>query len=130
MTPITILEQSKVNVKSEVYGRIALSVQSSSYVEAIWLHIEDIKLHTVNGEMYLPKLHDWAIEWNGETEVDWYGLLTLDISYTFEVDEDDAIYAANCALSELNLVIDQIDTNVGTMKVHDFSIDWLSVYTE
>lgn len=130
MTPIIILEQSKVNVKSEVYGRITLSIQSSSYVEAIWLHLEELKLHTVNGEMYLPKLHDWAIEWNGETEDDWYGLLTLDISYTFEVDEDDALYAANCAISELNLVIDQIETNVGAMKVHDFSIDWLSVYSE
>ncbi|MGG1659467.1 hypothetical protein [Brevibacillus sp. NRS-1366] len=130
MTPIIILDQTEVKVKSQVFGKIVLQLESSVYVEEIWFQIENFCLHTMSGEMYAPNVHDWDIKWYGEIEDKWYGTLTLNISHSLEINEDDALYAANCAISELNINIQEIHTNIGSMKVNDFSIEWEHVYSE
>jgi hypothetical protein len=130
MTPILILNERKVKVKSQVFGKLVLQVESSVYVEEVWFNLKLLHLLSLSGEVFSPKVHDWSLVWGDIFENKWFGTLTLYVSHSFEINEEDAIYAANCAISELNIVINEVETNVGAMKVNDFSIEWEHVYSE
>ncbi|ATF13601.1 hypothetical protein A616_16930 [Brevibacillus brevis X23] len=127
MTPILILNKRKVKVKSQVFGKLVLNVQSNVYVEEVWFNLKMLQLFSLSGEVFFPKVHDWSLDWEDRYGDNWFGTLTLYVSHPFEINEEDAIYAANCAMSELNIVINEVETNVGDMKVNDFSIDWTDV---
>ncbi|WP_064199066.1 hypothetical protein [Brevibacillus brevis] len=127
MTPVLILNERKVKVKSQVFGKLVLQVESSVYVEEVWFDLKLLRLLSLSGTVFFPKVHDWSLDWEDGYEDKWFGTLTLYVSSSFEINEEDAIYAANCAISELNIVINEIETNVGVMKVNDFSIDWTDV---
>lgn len=127
MTPNFILVQAEQKVKSEVFGNIVLKVETLKTFDPLTV---ELRIHTLSGVQHVVKVHDWTCEWQDEIDDKWYGDLELVISYSFEVDEEDALYAANCSISELNTIINEVITNEGSLKVNDFSIEWECVYRE
>ncbi|RNB59448.1 hypothetical protein EDM57_04715 [Brevibacillus gelatini] len=127
MTPNFILVQAEQKVKSEVFGNIVLRVETLKTFEPLTI---ELKIHTLSGVQHVVKVHDWKCEWQDEIDDKWYGEMQLVISYSFEVNEEDALYAANCSISELNAIINEVITNEGSLKVNDFLIEWGHVYGE
>lgn len=129
MTPNIIVVQARAKVKSQVFGKVVLHVGSCTKIDGAWLQVEQIFINTFSGESYCPTVHDWNIVWT-EVEDAYSGVLNVQISHTFEASEEDAIYTANYAINELYVDIPNVRTNVGLLKVHDFSIEFENVYSE
>lgn len=130
MTAVAVLDYSNVIVKPHIYGKLVLQIESCVWIESIWLQINHFHLESVSGEIFVTNLHDWDICWIEEYEGKWFGELIIDLSCTFEDFDEDPLYKAKCSINELNVHVKQVTTNVGVMRVNDFSIEWIHVYSE
>lgn len=127
MTPNIIVVQERTKVKSQVFGKLVLHVESSVNINEEWLQIEELYINSFE-DMYNLMVHDWRVEWMA-ADGTYHGTLIIQVSHTFDVCEEEAIYAANCAINELYVDVNEVSTNIGTLKVHNFSISWDHVYS-
>lgn len=132
MTPISSLVQFDRKVKSEVFGVITLYIQSHEEFDSLGVDLGNVlPVETISEEIHFLNIHNWHVDWEDAYDETCFGVITVDVSMCVDTDTENAILACNYCLSEINANITNIKVDNGLfVKVNDFEIDWLDVYTE